>query len=49
VLGDGGAVTLDGVAPGDAVVPALFKTLRTDPAALLVTWIDLEACCDRCD
>ncbi len=49
VLARGGAVTLDGVALADAAMPARFKALRADPAALLVMRTDPEARYDSFD
>jgi biopolymer transport protein ExbD len=40
MLAHGGEVTLDGVALGNAAMPARFKALRADPAALRVTRTD---------
>lgn len=49
VLAKGGAVTLDGVGLSDAAMPARFRALRADPAALLVMRTDPEARYDRFD
>ena len=49
VLARGGEVTLDGVALADAAMPARFRALRADPAALLVMRTDPEARYDRFD
>ncbi len=49
VLGRDGAVTLDGVGLGDAAMPARFKALNADRAALLVMKTDPQARYERFD
>ncbi|MCU6455766.1 biopolymer transporter ExbD [Sphingomonas sp. A2-49] len=49
VLARDGGVTLDGAALGDAAMPARFRALKADPAALLVVRTDPEARYDRFD